>query len=162
MSRRAARFTEANTCSFCGLSDPERGRIIRGGAANLCEHCLGVIVEVVNSWNEGGQQLALEPRPQGILPDKMLPPVTWEQPGFVYFLHATLSNRVKIGFSLKPNKRLAEILTSCPEAVVYLGCVPAAYKDESALHQKFASIRVHREWFEAVPELLAYIKEVVK
>jgi hypothetical protein len=164
MSRRPARFIETDHCSFCGRDESDGGPIIRGPKVQICEHCVEIIVEIFNSRYEtqGKPPLVLDPRPAAILQDVAVTPVTWEQPGFVYFLHAQLSNRIKIGFSLNPAKRYATIQTSCPEQLILMGTVPAAYRDEMALHQKFASIRIHREWFEAVPELLSYIKEVAK
>lgn len=151
-------------CSFCGLGEPHRGPIIEAPGANACEDCIRLLAEVIEKRYMQGP--IMQPRPVPVRPqdpcDMPMPTVNWDQPGYVYFLHALISNRVKIGFSLNPERRIAGILTSCPEQIVHLGSMRAGYPDEAALHKKFEGLRVHREWFEATPDLLIYIRTATK
>lgn len=80
----------------------------------------------------------------------------------IYFLKATESGRIKIGFASNVQRRIASISTSCPEDLQLLGCCPGTMPEEQALHRKFAHLRIRREWFRGEPELLAYIAEVTK
>lgn len=80
--------------------------------------------------------------------------------GFVYFIQAAGSKRIKIGYSRNPSLRFADLQCACPDDLVMLAAVRSARDEETATHAKFRKFRVRGEWFEPAPELLAYIAEV--
>ena len=76
-------------------------------------------------------------------------------PGRVYVIQH--GNRVKIGFTTQPTRRLADL----PHDRV-LALIPGDRRLESALHKKFQSIRTSGEWFEDHPELIAFAENLAK
>ncbi len=77
----------------------------------------------------------------------------------VYFAQADgKAGLIKIGFSSRPKHRVRQLLTGSAQ-VVLLCAVPGSKDDERALHKRFASARVHGEWFNPVPELLELITQ---
>ena len=79
-------------------------------------------------------------------------------PSFVYCLHAEAISRIKIGFSTKPIKRIAGHRNTSPCPLVLIGLWPGGRKEETAIHDEFAYLGDHGEWFEYAPELQAFIK----
>jgi len=156
-------------CSLCGTSDRERFLIYGPPGANICESCAEICWDIIvrRRFDEANRPL-VEPEtlipPNGPPPEAPIDPVPtipfYEKTGFIYFVHAKLSNRVKIGWSANPDKRIADLLTASPEPLECLGKMPGRITDERALHQGFGADRVHREWFTASPQLLAYISKV--
>lgn len=73
--------------------------------------------------------------------------------GYVYFLVA--GAEIKIGFSTKPLARVGSLLTGMPREPTAFVAVRGSRSHERALHLKLARWRIHREWFEASPEVLA-------
>lgn len=76
--------------------------------------------------------------------------------GFVYFIRC--EDRVKIGYSEDPTRRLTKINADAPFPCELLGWVAADDYPERELHERFADARLHSEWFAAVPEILAFIE----
>lgn len=68
---------------------------------------------------------------------------------------------IKIGYSVNPQKRVAELQTGNPRKLVLLGYKKGTESDEKSLHQKYIKDNVLQEWFKVSPALLADIKEVV-
>ena len=88
----------------------------------------------------------LENRPRG-------PMKATNQPGLVYIVrHGT---RVKIGFTTNLEKRMKSV----PHDEV-LATIPGSMASEAALHEKFADIRLHGEWFEATQDLLDFAAQL--
>jgi hypothetical protein len=78
----------------------------------------------------------------------------------VYFIHAVGLDRIKIGYSSRdPRWRLHCMETGSPDELRLLGWVRGTRTLEMQLHDRFAASRVRREWFQASPELWAYIAE---
>lgn len=71
------------------------------------------------------------------------PPV--EMAGGVYF--ARLGDRIKIGFSKRPSKRVEGLQTGAPYRISVVHTVPGGRSAEKGLHERFAAQRVWREWF---------------
>lgn len=78
-----------------------------------------------------------------------------ERTGVVYFIQR--GDEVKIGFSKDLGKRLTNLRTATTEPMNVLLSVPAAPMLEGYFHDKFAELRIEREWFKASEELLNFI-----
>ena len=74
------------------------------------------------------------------------------KPGFIYLIHARGTRRFKIGLTTRhPEARLAELNGSqspFPLELIDWFETDNVTEDERYLHEKFASYRVHNEWFE--------------
>lgn len=81
-----------------------------------------------------------------------------QNPGFnqawVYFMRR--ERLIKIGTTYELKKRAAVL-----NAVV-LAKTPGSYSEEARLHNRFAALRRHGEWFEPGPELMKLINELRK
>lgn len=75
--------------------------------------------------------------------------------GYVYFIRA--GDRIKIGFSRTPNIRLKTLQTGNGERLELLKVIPGSYDLESSLQADFRQFKTIGDWFQANPELLAYI-----
>lgn len=75
-----------------------------------------------------------------------------------YFLAAEDHGLIKIGKTKEITSRIPSIATMSPAKVTL--CHAVVYRDdlEKKLHDKFASIRSHGEWFFAEPELISFIR----
>lgn len=78
--------------------------------------------------------------------------------GCIYFVQGENSQRIKIGFSKDPVKRIAALATGCPEPIKVLGAIDGSQAGERALHLKFAHLRVVGEWFRNGPDLVTHIE----
>jgi len=70
------------------------------------------------------------------------------QTSFVYFILAEETNRVKIGFSSEPERRLSDLQTGSPCSLRMLAVFRGTSRTEKALHAKFAKQRINGEWFQ--------------
>jgi hypothetical protein len=77
--------------------------------------------------------------------------------GYIYFVHAPESCRIKIGYTTEPYRRINALTTSSPFALETLCVIPGTVAEEKALHRRFSHIRQHREWFTDCPESREYI-----
>jgi excisionase family DNA binding protein len=77
----------------------------------------------------------------------------------VYFI-ATTNNRVKIGVSANPQKRLSALKTGATTALYLIGTIPGDHDEERQLHRKFARYRVKGEWFDLAGELRIYLRDL--
>lgn len=75
----------------------------------------------------------------------------WEKnQGYVYLIHAIETNRYKIGRTVNPVARFAELKKQSPYPLKIVNSfwTPDSVKDEKDLHIGLGNIRVHGEWFE--------------
>jgi len=79
--------------------------------------------------------------------------------GYIYAIEC--GERVKIGFSKKPDARFNKIASDAPYPCVMLGYWPGTVADELEVHAKFKTLRSHGEWFASTPEILAFIADMV-
>lgn len=80
--------------------------------------------------------------------------------GYVYFLQCR--ELVKIGYSLNPSARCAQIQDGIPFEVTPLGHLPASRKAERNLHWRFMTRRECGEWFRISDDLKEAILLVAK
>jgi hypothetical protein len=83
--------------------------------------------------------------------------------GFVYFAEADCGRVVKIGHAMVPSKRLKALskiagIIYGNVKIRYLAVICGSWKDERAIHGRFASARVGDEWFWMTEEIRAYIE----
>jgi len=71
--------------------------------------------------------------------------------GFVYVIHAVGTNRVKVGFSLTPEKRLIELQTGSPFPLSLIGKREGTIGLERAIHFRLREHWQTGEWFEIDP-----------
>jgi hypothetical protein len=74
--------------------------------------------------------------------------------GFVYIIQAIGTARVKLGYSIEPEKRLRELQTGSPYELALLSKWRARPATERRLHREFAEYRVKGEWFELPRQLI--------
>ena len=86
---------------------------------------------------------------------------TINQPGFVYVIHATGTNRIKIGYSASPKDRLAQLQTGSPFPLQMLVCWPGSVERERRAHRYLSQFRQSGEWFEVPPFVGLQIYELV-
>lgn len=80
--------------------------------------------------------------------------------GHVYFIGDPARGMIKIGFTRgHVSHRMKQLQTSAASDLVLLGTEVGGLGRERELHDRFAHLRVHGEWFHADQELTAYIKE---
>jgi hypothetical protein len=74
-----------------------------------------------------------------------------------YFVRFGNDGPIKIGVARNLKSRLGGMQTSSPVPLTCIGFIPG--NREYGLHYKFRKIRLAGEWFEPIPELLAYIEQ---
>lgn len=79
--------------------------------------------------------------------------------GYVYFVMG--GDRIKIGFSRDPYRRVAAMQTSSAEPLYLLGVQPGKLSDEKWLHNRFEKLWIHGEWFDYTGDLASYINMVL-
>jgi|SRR5215471_13883554 len=77
--------------------------------------------------------------------------------GYVYFIETEGKQYVKIGFSIRPLKRMAEIRSLNPQSLRLLGCIEGTLRTERDLHEKFSEDRTNGEWFYFTPEIQRFV-----
>ena len=79
----------------------------------------------------------------------------------VYFVQGVDGGRIKIGTSSDLLSRLSSLQASSPIDLRLLGLLEndqrATPPTERALHERFADLRAHGEWFEPGDDLVSYI-----
>jgi len=80
----------------------------------------------------------------------------------VYFIEAPTAQLIKIGTSWYVPGRINTLSTSSPIPLQLLGCIAGTFKAERKLHERFAQLRSHGDWFHATDELLAFIKALLR
>jgi hypothetical protein len=77
--------------------------------------------------------------------------------GWVYFF--ACGDLIKIGRSKRPLRRLSVIRSSSAHDVVALGVVVGGEIIEAAIHDEFAHLRDHGEWFRRGPEIDRFLAD---
>ena len=79
---------------------------------------------------------------------------------YVYFIQSTEGGLIKIGYSAKPQSRLATMQSGCPVPLQVLRIFPAILAIEGVLHFQFKEERRHGEWFYPSDRLVSLIRSV--
>lgn len=74
--------------------------------------------------------------------------------GYVYLI-VDGSGHGKIGYSVNPHKRVAELQTGNPRRLTLRGCIEGSLEDERILHAKYIEQNVLQEWFILSDQLVA-------
>lgn len=79
----------------------------------------------------------------------------------IYFIQDDTAFLIKIGFTDDADaaRRLAALQTGSPAGLILLGTIPGDLRIEGLLHDQFATVRHHGEWFKPHPDLLRFIIE---
>lgn len=77
--------------------------------------------------------------------------------GYVYFIEALGLNKIKIGFSDNPERRISQLTTGSPVPLKLITKIPGSIQLERELQARFEPIRFDKEWFYATKELMAFI-----
>lgn len=77
----------------------------------------------------------------------------------VYFVQAE-NGRIKIGNTKYIDTRLDIMRGQSPLAITLLATCKGGRRKEFELHQRFAAHRLHGEWFEPHPDILAEIAQL--
>lgn len=89
--------------------------------------------------------------------DAMEAALAESQGSSVYFAGA--GSRIKIGWSRKVGSRIAQLQTGNSDPIRLLGVIPGGRAKERQLHEQFAHARLSGEWFDATPDLMAFIEQ---
>lgn len=76
-----------------------------------------------------------------------------------YFIGAA-EGPIKIGHSVNVRDRMKAMQAGCPVMLSVLATAPGGEERETAYHTQFQDSRLHGEWFERTPELLAEIERL--
>ena len=76
----------------------------------------------------------------------------------IYFIKNISNGQIKIGFAVKPNKRLADLQTGSTDKLILIKAIDGGPADEAALHEKFAVHRLNGEWFSPHDEIIEFIR----
>jgi len=77
----------------------------------------------------------------------------------IYFVEG--ADLIKIGISEDAEKRFKKLQAENAVPLTLLGCIRGDVYREKALHEKFAHLRSHGEWFQATDELREYIRDLL-
>jgi hypothetical protein len=91
-------------------------------------------------------------------PRRRVPQACVGYPGFIYFIGGR-TGPIKIGFTTQVQKRLQRLSSNSPIALRVLASRPGSKADEGRLHVRFQGSRLHGEWFNRTPEILAEISK---
>lgn len=73
-----------------------------------------------------------------------------------YFI-GLIDGPIKIGASVKPAERIRDLQAACPYPIGILALAGGGFATEASYHRRFAAFRLHGEWFDRHPDILAEI-----
>lgn len=82
--------------------------------------------------------------------------------GYVYLIAAEGTQYFKIGYSINPQFRLAELQTGCPYFLQIVGQWPGSMEAEMRIHVRLESYRGIGEWFNVPSEILADVRVIIE
>lgn len=88
------------------------------------------------------------------------PATTGTPRSFVYLVRAGMDGPFKIGRSTNVPDRVATLQTANHTSLRLVAQLPGGVEVERLLHRRFAPNRLHGEWFEPSPDLVAFVEEI--
>lgn len=80
---------------------------------------------------------------------------------YIYFIKPVgMTGPIKIGWSSVPKDRLSNLSTWSPFALEIVATVEGGQRLERNIHECFADLHSHREWFHAGPSLIEAIRKI--
>ena len=107
-------------------------------------------MELIYIYHHGWPSRSLFSLPQNVICNVL-------QKSAVYFIEDSIE-RIKIGFSTDPERRLGELQTGSSNRLRLIGSIPGGQHLESTLHSDFAHLRLKDEWFHATQGLRSFIE----
>lgn len=86
--------------------------------------------------------------------------VPGREDGWIYFAHASILKRVKIGWAKNYQIRLKQLQAYCPETLQIIGAIPGSTRDEAEIHEKFDHLRTTGEWFQFCQPMWDYVLDL--
>lgn len=80
-----------------------------------------------------------------------------EKLGSVYLILDADNNRVKIGHSRNPWRRLRQLQTGSSAKLLLIGVIAATVEVEKRLHDEMHEHNVHREWFAGAEDAVRWL-----
>ena len=93
--------------------------------------------ELYEAWREKVKQETKSPKPKA----------KKESPDYLYLIHDTVQNTLKIGITRNPKNRFRNIQLATSNKLVMLYALKGKAHLEKELHKEFAEIRLASEWF---------------
>lgn len=75
----------------------------------------------------------------------------------IYFIRSRSGGSIKIGTTVRLSERLKQLVSEAGDDIEVLAVTNGSFSEENALHQRFAHLRQHGEWFEPGDDLLGFI-----
>lgn len=107
-------------------------KVVEEWLTGTAPHIGPKVLEVISTWDAG----------------RWVP-----EDGWVYFVQPEGINRVKIGHSTEPQRRIKQLSTGSPAPLVLLDLWRGSAGLEQLLHLALADGRVHREWFSCYADI---------
>jgi Meiotically up-regulated gene 113 len=73
--------------------------------------------------------------------------------GYIYFIRAGRTNKVKIGYAKNPYKRLDGMQVGSPHHLYLIGYCPGTRDDEFDWHREWQHLHTRGEWFTLAQDL---------
>lgn len=80
----------------------------------------------------------------------------------IYVIRCTVTGLCKIGYSTSPERRLATLQTGSPTRLELQLQLPGPQELERELHQRFAVVRSHGEWFALEPDHIEHLRSLAR
>ena len=151
----SAGYWVASSCSRKAQGYPDQVRRLAGPPETWAEQCQDFTADL-RAWLTVNNPPALRKKGAMSPVENRMLNAKKSGDGFVYILRDV--DRVKIGFSTSPRNRVASIQNMSGRALRVVACVPGTKQHEQELHERFASFRIHGEWFRIDGELRTFLK----
>ncbi len=79
-------------------------------------------------------------------------------PNTIYFLQGDITGMIKIAYCRNLPASIKNIKTYCSEDLTLIGKVDGTLPECNELHQQFAHLRAHDDWFHSDVELTEFAK----
>jgi hypothetical protein len=77
----------------------------------------------------------------------------------IYFIRGKESGNIKIGFSINPEKRKANLQTAHYEELEFIGIMNGSLEDEARIKKMFSDFNIRGEWYRPAKDVLDFAKQ---